>query len=41
MIFIYTYTVPNRLRKKFEDYPEFELVAVRGLGYKAVKHEEK
>ncbi|CUO15301.1 response regulator transcription factor [Clostridium disporicum] len=31
----------NRLRKKFEDYPEFELVAVRGLGYKAVKHEEK
>lgn len=31
----------NRLRKKFEDYPEFELVAVRGLGYKAVKYEEK
>ena len=27
----------NRLRKRFEDYPEFELVAVRGLGYKAVK----
>lgn len=27
----------NRLRKKFENYGEFELVAVRGLGYKAVK----
>jgi two-component system, OmpR family, response regulator len=27
----------NRLRKKFENYPEFELVSVRGLGYKAVK----
>jgi two-component system, OmpR family, response regulator len=27
----------NRLRKRFEDYPEFELVSVRGLGYKAVK----
>ncbi|MEL7649156.1 MAG: response regulator transcription factor [Sedimentibacter sp.] len=27
----------NRLRKKFEGYPEFELVSVRGLGYKAVK----
>jgi len=27
----------NRLRKRFESYPEFELVAVRGLGYKAVK----
>lgn len=27
----------NRLRKKFERYPEFELVSVRGLGYKAVK----
>lgn len=27
----------NRLRRRFEDYPEFELVAVRGLGYKAVK----
>ena len=27
----------NRLRKRFENYPEFELVAVRGLGYKAVK----
>jgi DNA-binding response OmpR family regulator len=27
----------NRLRKRFEDYTEFELQAVRGLGYKAVK----
>ncbi len=27
----------NRLRKRFESYPEFEIVAVRGLGYKAVK----
>lgn len=27
----------NRLRKRFENYPEFELVAIRGLGYKAVK----
>ena len=27
----------NRLRKRFETYPEFELVSVRGLGYKAVR----
>lgn len=27
----------NRLRKRFSNYPEFELVSVRGLGYKAVK----
>lgn len=27
----------NRLRRRFEDYLEFELVSVRGLGYKAVK----
>ncbi len=27
----------SRLRKRFEAYPEFELVSVRGLGYKAVK----
>ena len=27
----------NRLRRRFEHYPEFELIAVRGLGYKAVK----
>lgn len=30
----------SRLRKRFENYPEFELVSVRGLGYKAVKHHE-
>ena len=27
----------NRLRNRFQNYPEFELVTVRGLGYKAVK----
>ena len=27
----------NRLRRRFECYPEFDLVSVRGLGYKAVK----
>lgn len=27
----------GRLRKRFENWPEFELVSVRGLGYKAVK----
>lgn len=27
----------NRLRKRFEAFPEFELVSVRGLGYKAVR----
>jgi len=27
----------NRLRNRFEVYPEFEIVTVRGLGYKAVK----
>lgn len=26
----------NRLRKKFETWPEFKIVAVRGVGYKAV-----
>ena len=26
-----------RLRKKFEDWEEFEIESVRGLGYKAVK----
>lgn len=30
----------NRLRKRFEAWPEFELVAVRGIGYKAVIHHE-
>lgn len=28
----------NRLRKRFENYPEFEIIAIRGIGYKAVKH---
>ena len=27
----------NRLRDKFKDNPDFEIVTVRGLGYKAVK----
>ncbi|HNX62940.1 MAG TPA: response regulator transcription factor [Candidatus Limiplasma sp.] len=27
----------NRLRRRYENYPDFELVSVRGLGYKAVK----
>ncbi len=27
----------NRLRKRFEKYTEFEIISVRGLGYKAVK----
>ena len=27
----------NRLRNRFYTYPEFEIVTVRGLGYKAVK----
>lgn len=30
----------NRLRKRFGDYPEFEIIAIRGIGYKAVKHED-
>ena len=29
----------GRLRKRFESWPEFEIVSVRGLGYKAVKNE--
>lgn len=28
----------NRLRKRFDDYPEFTIETIRGLGYKAVKH---
>ncbi len=28
----------GRLRRRFEGWPEFEIVSVRGLGYKAVKH---
>lgn len=31
----------NRLRKRFENYPEFDLVAVRGLGYKAVRNKKE
>lgn len=31
----------NRLRKKFENWNVFEIVSVRGLGYKAVKKHEK
>lgn len=27
----------GRLRKRFEDWPEFDIESVRGLGYKAVK----
>lgn len=27
----------NRLRKRFESYPDFEIMSVRGLGYKAVR----
>lgn len=27
----------NRLRKRFEGYPEFSIETIRGLGYKAVK----
>lgn len=30
----------SRLRKKFDGWPEFTIEAVRGLGYKAVKHDE-
>ncbi len=28
----------RRLRKRFDGWPEFEIVAVKGVGYKAVKH---
>ena len=28
----------NRLRKRFEDAPEFDIIAIRGIGYKAVIH---
>ena len=28
----------NRLRKRLENYPEFSIETIRGLGYKAVKH---
>lgn len=30
----------NRLRKRFEGWPEFDIIAVRGIGYKAVIHPE-
>ena len=30
----------NRLRKRFDSYPEFEIISVRGLGYKAVNKSE-
>ena len=29
-----------RLRKRFEDWPEFEIISVRGLGYKSVRNDE-
>jgi DNA-binding response OmpR family regulator len=28
----------NRLRNRFAEYPEFEIVTIRGLGYKVVRH---
>lgn len=28
----------TRLRRRFEDWPEFEILAIRGIGYKAVIH---
>ena len=28
----------NRLRDKFRNNPDFEIITIRGLGYKAVKH---
>ncbi|MEA5026239.1 MAG: response regulator transcription factor [Erysipelotrichaceae bacterium] len=31
----------NRLRKRFENYSEFEIVTVRGLGYKGVRKDEE
>lgn len=31
----------NRLRKRFEGWDEFEIKAIRGIGYKAVIHETK
>lgn len=30
----------TRLRRRFGTWPEFELVAIRGIGYKAVTHNE-
>ncbi len=31
----------TRLRRRFENYPEFEILAIRGIGYKGVIHNEK
>lgn len=31
----------NRLRDKFENNPDFTIVTIRGLGYKAVKNDER
>ena len=28
----------NRLRERFKDNPDFSIVTVRGLGYKAIKN---
>lgn len=30
----------TRLRRRFEEWPEFEIMAIRGIGYKAVLHNE-
>ncbi len=30
----------NRLRTRFQDTPDFEIQTIRGLGYKAVRHDE-
>ncbi len=30
----------NRLRRRFENNPDFKIVTVRGLGYKVVKNEK-
>ena len=27
----------NRLRERFKDNPDFEIITVRGLGYKAIR----
>ena len=31
----------GRLRKKFENWDEFSIISVRGLGYKGVRNDEK
>ena len=31
----------NRLRDKFKDSNDFEIITVRGLGYKVVKNEKE